>query len=91
MRLLPALVLVLAACGNPAPLPDLAPGERPAPGSEEAGLWMQADGAEELIRTSALRIKDPALVDYVQGIVDRLAGPRAKDLLPLLDKLIERP
>jgi predicted Zn-dependent protease len=80
VRRLPALLLVLAACGNPAPLPDLAPGQRPAPDSEEAGLWMQADGAEELIRTSALRIQDPALVDYVQGIVDRLAGPRAKDL-----------
>jgi predicted Zn-dependent protease len=75
-----ALTLLLAACADPAPLPDLEPGQRPAPGSEEAGLWMQADRAEESIRTSSLRITDPALVAYVQGIVDRVAGPRAGDL-----------
>lgn len=41
---------------------------------------MEADRTEEAIRTSALRVTDPKLVSYVQGIVDRLAGPRAKDL-----------
>jgi predicted Zn-dependent protease len=82
MRALPGLglVLMLGACANPEPLPDLAPGERPAAGSEEAGLWMQADRAEEAIRTSSLRITDPGLVGYVQEILDRLAGPQAKDL-----------
>lgn len=75
-----ALAAALSACGNPAPLPDLAPGERPSPQSEEAGLWMQADRAEEAIRTSSLRITDPKLEGYLRGIVDRLAGPRAKDL-----------
>lgn len=82
VRRLAALVLALGctACGNPAPLPDLQPGERPAPSSEEAGLWMQAERAEDAIRTSSLRITDPAMVDYVQGVIHRVAGPLAADL-----------
>lgn len=48
---------------------------RPAPESDEGGLWMIGDRAEQNLRTSPLLVKDPALNSYVQKIVCRLSGP----------------
>lgn len=54
-------------------LPDLKPGERPQPGSDEAGLWMQFDRIEEQLRASGRVVDTPALNAYLRGIVCRLA------------------
>jgi hypothetical protein len=41
---------------------------------------MLADRAEESLKTSGSRVRDPALNDYVKGIVCRLAGPYCTDI-----------
>jgi hypothetical protein len=58
----------------------IAPNERPPSGSDEAGLWMQADRVENAIKTSATRIVDPALEAYVGEIVCRVAGAYCADV-----------
>ncbi|MGV6818969.1 MAG: M48 family metalloprotease [Parvularcula sp.] len=57
---------------------DVAPiesGERPTNlSTDEAGLWLQMDKAEQDIKTSGLLVDDPELYDYVRGVVCRTAG-----------------
>ena len=55
------------------PMADLEPGQRPAPGSDEDGLWYQMDRVERQLRTSGRVVTDPMLQAYVEGIVCRLA------------------
>jgi Zn-dependent protease with chaperone function len=80
-----ALVLILSGCatatreGIPSHL-ELAPGQRPPLGSDEAGLWMQVDRAEETLRTSGRLVRNPGLNSYIQGVVCRVAGPLCQDL-----------
>ncbi|UCH74169.1 MAG: M48 family metalloprotease [Rhodospirillales bacterium] len=62
------------------PVADLQPGERPAVQSDEAGLWMRMDAAEEELGTSGLIVTDPALSDYLRGITCRLSAEYCKDL-----------
>ena len=59
---------------------DIRPGTRPAQKSDEAGLWMVMDGMERQLRTAGNRITDPALNEYIQGIVCKLAGPYCPDI-----------
>jgi predicted Zn-dependent protease len=75
-----ALLLVAAvlgtSCATTAPdesRGDLLPGQRPARGSDEAGLWMQMDRVEASLRTSGRTLRDSPVHDYVRGIVCRLA------------------
>src|SRR5215831_9630937 len=74
--LVPFALFALVACATV----SLQPGERPTPGSDEAGLWMQMDRAELTLRTSANLVYDPALNEYVRQIVCRLAGPHCDGL-----------
>ena len=60
-RARPALLL-LAGAANAQPDAD----------SDEAGLSMQVAKAEDTIRNSAALVRDPALNDYVHGVVCRL-------------------
>ena len=70
-----ALSFFCASCAATGPPPpDLKPGEKPADETVEAGLWMQMDRAEEALKTSGRVVEDPALNEYVRGIVCRL-GP----------------
>lgn len=83
--LIPLLVApLLVACGAPrgapGPVADLQPTERPSRGTDEAGLWMQAERAEEQLKTSAILVRDPALQEYVRDVVCRLAGPHCPAL-----------
>ena len=55
-------------------MPDLAPGERPARGTEEAGIWSHVDNAEAGVRTAGNVVRDPELTGYVRDIVCRLAS-----------------
>lgn len=78
-----AIVLLLAgACATPPaePIADLKPGERPALGTDEAGLWMQMDAVEEKLRTSGRIVNDPALDDYIRTVTCRLSAEYCKDL-----------
>jgi predicted Zn-dependent protease len=68
-----AAALALAGCAAGEPLPDLAPGERPALHTDEAGLWMVTDRAEERLRSSGARLADPDLEAYLQDIACRLS------------------
>ncbi len=71
------------ACTTPATreeFPDAVPGYRPAADTDEGGLWMYMDQAEQELKTSGLVVHDPALNAYVKGVVCRVAGPRCADL-----------
>ena len=59
---------------------DLAPGERPASDTDEAGLWQVADEIEQAIRHSGREIRDPEVSAYLQSIACRLAGDFCKDI-----------
>ena len=73
-----------AAAADTGPLPyrttDLKPNERPAPDSDEAGLWFIADRAESQIRTAGNRITEPKVNAYLKNVVCRVAGPHCKDI-----------
>jgi predicted Zn-dependent protease len=73
-----------AAAANTGPIPyhtgDLRPNERPAPDSDEAGLWFIADRAESQIRTAGNRITDPEINAYLRNVVCRVAAPHCKDI-----------
>jgi predicted Zn-dependent protease len=43
-------------------------------GVDERGVWMEADEHERLLRDSNLLIRDPALNDYVKGVLCRTVG-----------------
>lgn len=74
--------LLLAACATtpPAPIADLKPGERPALGTDEAGLWMQMDAVEQQLSTSGRVVTDPALNRYIRDVTCRLSAEYCKDL-----------
>jgi predicted Zn-dependent protease len=82
--LLLVALLAVAACatrrGAPGALADLKAGERPAPDSDEAGLWMQMDRVEESLRSSGHLVSDPAVRGYLRGIVCRLSPEHCGDI-----------
>ena len=87
MRRALALILVLAlggACATPrgarGALPNLKPGERPAAETDEAGLWMMVDRLERQLRTSGALVNDPALNDYLKGVVCRLVPQECESI-----------
>ncbi len=67
------LLLALVGSGCQTPLADLKPGERPPPGSVEAGLWMQMDKVEAKLESSGRIVRDRELNDYVKAILCRLS------------------
>lgn len=75
---------MLTACatprGGPGSVTDLKPGERPPAGSDEAGLWLQMERAEQDVLLAGNLVRDRALNEYVRGIVCRLAGPHCGDV-----------
>lgn len=77
-----AILLLAGACASAPqePIADLKPGERPALGTDEAGLWMQMDAVEENLSTSGRIVTDPALNDYVRKVTCRLSVEYCKDL-----------
>jgi len=75
-----AAAAVLAACAQTGGLADIAPGQRPPPASDEAGLWLVMDRVEAQIKTSGRLIRDPALDRYLHGIVCRLVPRHCGDI-----------
>jgi predicted Zn-dependent protease len=54
--------------------------ERPAPASDEGGLWDSMDRQEVALRRSPFRIRDAALQNYLQDLACSLAGSHCPDL-----------
>lgn len=52
---------------------NLAPGQRPARGTLEDGLWLQAEKAESILKTGGNRVREEAINRYIRGIVCKLA------------------
>lgn len=52
----------------------LPPGYSPNMSSEEAGLWMQMDKEEAVLKTSANLVRDEKLNAYVSGVICKLAA-----------------
>jgi predicted Zn-dependent protease len=53
---------------------------RPAADTDEGGLWGLMDREEARLRRSPLTIRDPALQDYLRGLVARLAPSHSADI-----------
>ena len=78
--LVPAMLTACASVGPPTPVADLKPAERPASNSNEAGLWMQGDRSEALLRTSGTLVRDAMLQTYIQSVACRVAGPHCDSI-----------
>jgi hypothetical protein len=70
----------LAADGDDNPVPPRF--TRPAPESDEGGLWAVMDREEARVRRSPLTVKDAALTTYLQDLVQRLAPAHSPDIRP---------
>lgn len=71
-----------------APLPDLAPGERPPAQSLEAHIWAEADGKEKKERSLGDQNPDAHLTQLVVQVVHRVVRDYAKDVRVLV---VDRP
>ncbi len=71
--LLIAFATMLSGCRT-APVAEARPGAAYAVDSDEAGLRLAMDEAEQRLRNSPLRISDPELEEYVRELTCRLAG-----------------
>jgi predicted Zn-dependent protease len=72
--LFPLLSSTAAQRTEPVPV-ALPPGYHPDMSSDEAGLWMKVDRAEDALKSSPNLVRDPALNAYVKGVVCKLAPP----------------
>lgn len=61
-------------------LADLKPNERPAPNSDEDGLWLMIERVEKNVQTAGNRIRDPKVTAYVENLTCRIAGPHCKNI-----------
>jgi predicted Zn-dependent protease len=55
------------------------PGYQPEEAADEKGLWMEVEEMEISLNKSALLIRDPGLVNYVNGIVCKVAADYCDD------------
>lgn len=55
------------------------PGYQPVEAADEKGLWMEFEEMEINLNKSALLIRDPELVNYVRGIVCKVAADYCND------------
>ena len=58
----------------------LVPGYRPAPASDEKGLWSLMDRVEQELKLSRFVVRDPTLNAYVRDIMCRLAKDHCPDV-----------
>lgn len=59
------------------------PGYRPTD-PDEKGLWQTCDRIEEELASSNLLMRAPDLAAYTKQVVERLLGPKARDVRPYL-------
>lgn len=77
------LCLGLSACAAPPARDESAsiqPGERPDVTTDEAGLWLAAEQAEEKLVSSGRILTDPEINAYVKGIICRLSPEYCNDI-----------
>lgn len=55
------------------------PGYKPEEAADEKGLWLEFEDMERSLNKSALLVRDPDLVNYVSGIVCKVAGDYCDD------------
>ncbi len=84
VRLLCLFVAAVLLPASPVPAQDvidhkIPPGYQPEQGPDEKGIWMEIEEYEKAIQQSALLIKDPAINNYVDSIVCRVAGDYCGD------------
>lgn len=81
IRLLAATSVIVAASVAAQDLLDhkIPPGYTPEQGPDEKGIWMEIEEYEKAIQQSALLVTDPAINNYVESIVCRVAGPYCSD------------
>lgn len=80
-----AFVRTCGVCGLSAALARALPGQEahgvhPPLDSPEGGLWALCDREEERLRKNPLRLRDPELTAYVQGVACRLAQDRCPEV-----------
>jgi Zn-dependent protease with chaperone function len=75
-----ALFAILGIVAGAVDVPPQVAGQRPAPDTDEAGLWLVMDKAEERLKNSAMLERDPALNAYVRGVVCRLTPDFCPDV-----------
>nr|WP_241735809.1 M48 family metallopeptidase [Aquisalinus flavus] len=75
VRLMAALTAfaVLAACAT-TDVDPLSADMRPSEETDEAGLWLRMDEAEDLLQQSAVVVRDPALNAYLDEVFCNVAG-----------------
>ena len=56
------------------------PGSRPVSGTDEDELWYAMERAERELARSPMRVRDPALNEYVRGVACKAAMDYCKDL-----------
>lgn len=78
--LVAALVVSLSACATGSSIEDQPVGAAPAIHTDEAGLWVEMERIERSYATSALRLKDPELENYVKSVLCRLSESYCADL-----------
>ena len=71
---------LLAACATSAPLRENTPGSRPVAGTDEDELWYAMERAERELQRSPMRVRDPALNDYVRKVACKAAMDYCRDL-----------
>ncbi|HWT12087.1 MAG TPA: M48 family metalloprotease [Allosphingosinicella sp.] len=82
-------IVPAAARVRPADMqPLVGPGYRPSE-EDELGMWQQYERFEQEVAGSNLLIRDPALVAYLAGLVERVGGPAAGDLRIYLARVPE--
>lgn len=75
-----ALIAILGITVGAVDVPPQVPGQRPAPDTDEAGLWLVMDKAEDRLKMSAMLERDPALNAYVRSVVCRLTPSFCPDV-----------
>jgi len=68
-----AIAAMLASCAT-TDVDPLQADMRPSEETDEAGLWLRMDEAEDLLQQSAIVIRDPALNAYVDKVFCNVAG-----------------
>jgi predicted Zn-dependent protease len=82
---LAALLIVVASAAYPAaplpvvPEPTIPPGYVPVKARDERGIWRELEEYEKSLARSPLRVRDPALNDYIENLVCRIAGDYCSD------------
>jgi beta-barrel assembly-enhancing protease len=78
-----SLVCGSAVAARQTPATSVAPlplGYAPDSTSDEAGLWMEAEKAERAYQSSPLLVRDPALNDYVKGVLCKVVPDRCQSI-----------